>query len=52
MLCHLFVDLGLDCIEKIPAFAEVLADERAGEDEKMQALWLIRTALFAALRQE
>ena len=52
VLCHLFFELGLDCIEKIPAFTTVLADESATENEKVEALWATRTALFAALSQE
>jgi hypothetical protein len=52
LLCQIFFELGLDCIEKIPAFAVVLADANASEGEKIEALWATRTAMFAALSQE
>jgi hypothetical protein len=49
-LCHIYWELGLDCIQKIPAMAAILADEQAGETQKIEALWSVRTALLAALK--
>lgn len=52
VLCHIFWEMGIDCIERVPAFAEIMRDEKASEDIKVEALWLLRTQFFAALRKE
>lgn len=52
VLCHIFWEMGIDCIERVPAFAEIMRDAKATEDSKVEAMWLLRTQFFAALRKE
>ncbi len=49
-LCHIYFELGLDCVQRYKVFQAVLTDPRATESEKVEALWVLRSRLFAILR--
>lgn len=51
VVCHVLWDMGLDCLEKLPAFKAIVYDPRASEADKVDAVWLVRTQLFAALME-
>ena len=51
VMCHLYWEFG-DAMSRIPAFAEILADTQASEADKVQAHWLLRTQVLAALQGE
>ncbi|MEI7774611.1 MAG: hypothetical protein WCK17_07525 [Verrucomicrobiota bacterium] len=49
VLVHIHFEMGLDCIQNYEAFQTVLSDSKASEREKIDALWTIRSGLFATL---
>lgn len=49
VVCHICWELGPDILERLPPFATVLRDPAAGEAEKVNALWAMRTQLLSTL---
>ncbi|MBI5276016.1 MAG: hypothetical protein HY854_06095 [Burkholderiales bacterium] len=52
VMCHVVWEMGPESLTKIAAFNEILTDPTSSEADKVDAIWLLRTQLLAALEED